>query len=107
MNGTHTAAQRRFLALVAGLECVICRRFPELRTGKHAEVHHIASGSSRQNHWLVAPLCPEHHRGGSGLHGLGTKRFCSLYRIPHEIEYGLMAFVQEDLCEKLTLRKVA
>jgi hypothetical protein len=40
------------------MECVICRRFPDLRTGKHAEVHHIASGTSRQNHWLVAPLCP-------------------------------------------------
>lgn len=95
------------MALVAGMDCLICRRFPDLRTGKHVEVHHIASGSSRQNNWLVAPLCPEHHRGGSGLHGLGTKRFCSLYRVPHDSEYGLIAWVNEHLCEKLTLRKVA
>jgi hypothetical protein len=23
----------------------------------------------------VIPLCPEHHRGKTGLHGLGTKGF--------------------------------
>jgi hypothetical protein len=28
----------------------------------------------------VIPLCPEHHRGSTGLHGLGTKGF--------EKEYG-------------------
>jgi hypothetical protein len=23
----------------------------------------------------VIPLCPEHHRGNTGIHGLGTKGF--------------------------------
>jgi hypothetical protein len=105
-----TAAERRYLALVATLECVICRRFE--RTGLPVEIHHIASGSSRTSHWLIVPLCGSvsdggHHRGGAGLHGMGTKAFCSLYRIPHESEYGLIALVNEDLCAKLTLRRVA
>lgn len=29
----------------------------------------------------VAPLCPEHHRGNTGLHGMGRKAF--------ERHYGL------------------
>jgi hypothetical protein len=27
----------------------------------------------------VIPLCPEHHRGKTGLHGLGTKGFPKHY----------------------------
>ena len=27
----------------------------------------------------VIPLCPEHHRGATGLHGLGTKGFPKHY----------------------------
>jgi hypothetical protein len=27
----------------------------------------------------VIPLCPEHHRGKTGLHGLGTKGFPKYY----------------------------
>jgi hypothetical protein len=27
----------------------------------------------------VIPLCPEHHRGKTGLHGLGTKGFVKHY----------------------------
>lgn len=29
----------------------------------------------RSNHHSVIPLCPEHHRGNTGVHGLGTKGF--------------------------------
>jgi hypothetical protein len=29
----------------------------------------------RASHYDVIPLCPEHHRGKTGLHGLGTKGF--------------------------------
>jgi hypothetical protein len=27
----------------------------------------------------VIPLCPEHHRGNTGVHGLGTKGFEKYY----------------------------
>lgn len=102
MNQNATAAESRYMGLVKGMKCLICRRFPELDTGLRTEVHHIAQGSSRQNNWLVAPLCGSpndggHHRGSAGLHGMGVKAFCSLYRVPHESEYGLLAWVNEDL----------
>lgn len=29
----------------------------------------------RASDWDVIPLCPEHHRGRTGVHGLGTKAF--------------------------------
>ena len=29
----------------------------------------------RASHYDAIPLCPEHHRGNTGIHGLGTKGF--------------------------------
>jgi hypothetical protein len=29
----------------------------------------------RSSDWDVIPLCPEHHRGKTGVHGLGTRGF--------------------------------
>lgn len=102
MNQSATAAESRYMGLIKTMKCLICRRFPDLDTGLRSEAHHIAEGSSRQNNWMVAPLCGSktdggHHRGGAGLHGLGSKGFCSLYRVPHGNEYGLLAWVAEDL----------
>lgn len=103
------AAEARYLALVKSVPCLICTRFE--RTGLPSEVHHIASGSSLRSHWLVAPLCGSqtdggHHRGGAGLHGMGTRRFCSLYQPPGELEHGLLAWLAQDM-ERLRLLKVA
>lgn len=107
-----TAAESRYMGLIASMRCLICKRLPELATGLPVEVHHIAKGSSRQNNWLVAPLCGSktdggHHRGGAGLHGMGEKAFISLYRVPHGTEYGLLAWVNEDLQERLGLKRAA
>lgn len=77
-----TIADRDYLARVAGLGCVICRMFGYGPTP--AEVHHQRTGTGagkRANHRQTAPLCPEHHRGNVGLHGMGRKAF--------EREYGV------------------
>ena len=31
------------------------------------------------SHYDAIPLCPEHHRGQSGVHGMGTKGFAKHY----------------------------
>ena len=98
--------------MVANMRCLICRRFPDLATGLGTEVHHLGEGSSRQNNWLVVPLCGSktdggHHRGGAGLHGMGTKAFLSLYHVPHSSEYGLLAWLNEDMAAALTARRAA
>lgn len=101
MSGrTSTAAEKRYLGRIARLRCVICSRWES--TGLPVEVHHIAEGSSSPTHYMVAPLCGNqvdggHHRGAVGLHGMGLKTFLSFYRVPHGTEYGLLAWVAEDL----------
>ena len=71
-----TMAERKHMALVAELGCAVCRRmgYP----GTPAELHHPREGTGagrKASHMDVVPLCPEHHRGKTGVHGLGTKGF--------------------------------
>ena len=112
MNQDATAAESRYMGLVSSMKCLICRRFPDLDTGLPVEVHHLGEGSSRQNNWLVAPLCGSktdggHHRGGAGLHGMGSKAFVRLYKVPHDTEYGLIAWLNEDIEARLGLQRKA
>jgi hypothetical protein len=79
---------------VASLGCVICRRLGHGYSP--AEVHHVAEGSGLRSHFAIAPLCREHHQGSSGFHRMG-KQFLKLYRVPGETEWGLLAWVNEDL----------
>jgi hypothetical protein len=47
-----------------------------------AEIHHKRAGTGagrRSSHLEAMPLCPEHHRGKTGIHGLGTKGFARHY----------------------------
>jgi len=71
-----TIAEKKHMMAVAELGCAVCRRmgYP----GTPAELHHPRAGTGagrRASHMDVIPLCPEHHRGKTGLHGLGTKGF--------------------------------
>ena len=61
------------------------------------EIHHVAQGSGARSDFATACLCQNHHRGGVGLHGMGTKAFCRLYRPFGDSEFGLLAWVNEDL----------
>jgi hypothetical protein len=85
----------RYMGLVASVGCVVCRRFFE--AGTPAEIHHVAEGSGLRSDFAVCPLCVEHHRGKTGLHGMGVKAFCVAYRVPGETEYGLLVWVNEDV----------
>ena len=80
---------------VAGLGCVVCRRLGF--SDSPVELHHIAEGSGLRSDFAIAPLCAEHHRGVSGFHGMGTRGFCALYRVPGECEWGLLVWANEDL----------
>ena len=71
-----TLAEKKHMGRVAELGCAVCRRMGH--PGTPAELHHLRAGTGagrRSSHWEVIPLCPEHHRGSTGLHGLGTKGF--------------------------------
>lgn len=93
-----TAAEKRYMGAVAGLSCILCRHLGYGMTP--AEVHHVREGqggAQRAGNFLTVPLCPEHHRGRSGLHGLGTRGFYTRYRLT---ELDLLAMTIEALWEK-------
>ncbi len=77
-----TAAGRRHMGRVAGLFCRLCLR---LGYGESpCEVHHIRTGTGagrRAPDEDTIGLCPEHHRGQTGLHGMGRKAFERRYGV--------------------------
>ena len=79
--------------------CVIGNRGLGACSGER-EVHHVAEGSGVRSDFAVSCLCREHHQGQSGLHGMGTKAFIRLYRLPGESEYGLLVWQTEDLAKQ-------
>lgn len=92
---TKTAEDKRHMDRVAQLGCIVCRRqgiFSPL-----VELHHPRRGAGmgqRAAHQDVLPLCYEHHRGDTGVHGLGTKGFEKHYGFN---EADLLADVAEAL----------
>lgn len=84
---------------VAAIGCVVCRR--HLDRYVPCEIHHVAEGSGLRSHFSIAGLCPEHHQGKTGLHGLSARTFVRTYRVPGESEYGLLVWVNEDLARSL------
>ena len=76
---------------VAGLGCIVCH---ELGYGyTPCEVHHIGDRAEKSD-FLTIGLCPEHHRGATGFHGLGEREFNRRYKTS---EINLLARVLEKL----------
>ena len=89
------SAEARHMGRVAALGCILCRHLGIF--GTPAEVHHIREGqgaAQRASNWLTVPLCPEHHRGRTGLHGFGTRGFATRYKLD---ELDLLAMTIEAL----------
>jgi hypothetical protein len=69
---------KEYMREVASLGCLICEE--QGTKDVPSEVHHAFSAEDRSD-WLVVPLCPEHHRGASGVHGLHRRTFEMRYRM--------------------------
>jgi len=66
-----SAESKRHMNRIAQMPCAICGAF-----GVH--VHHIRTGigmGRRASDFDTLPLCPEHHQGMTGIHGMGRKAF--------------------------------
>lgn len=91
-----TIAEQTHKDKVASTGCVICRAMDGRRVP--GQVHHIAEGSEPRSDFMTACLCDDHHQGAVGIHGLGVKRFCNLFRLSNE--YWLIElqnrFIAED-----------
>ena len=82
-------SEKEHKSRLATLGCMVCRRLYGINHGE-VELHHRRKGMGwgKGDYTTLIPLCPEHHRGNSGVHGLGTKGFEKRYR-----------FTEEDLLE--------
>lgn len=86
---------RDYLDRVAGLGCVLCHHLG--RGYVPAEIHHPkewTGAGQRASDFLGVPLCTEHHRGASGVHGLGKRGFYARYKLA---EHDLLAMTIERL----------
>lgn len=78
-----TAAERRHMSRIKECRCVFCV-YIGLPAEPGCDVHHPREGQGmgqRAGHFLGIALCKEHHQGGTGIHGLGTRAFEVRYKI--------------------------
>jgi hypothetical protein len=89
-------AAQVWMGEVAAAGCVVGNRQLGQCEGR-VTVHHVAEGSGVRSDFSTVGLCEEHHQGKSGLHGMGPKAFCRLYRPLGETEWGLLVWAIEDV----------
>jgi len=68
---------------IAELGCILCATKLGFE-GTPSELHHIRRYGTKRSTSPCIPLCPEHHRGNSGVHGLGHKGFANKWGITEE-----------------------
>ena len=79
-----TKSEKNALNKIAELGCILCSEYFGIEGGSPAEIHHVRRHGAVRATSKCLPLCPEHHRGNSGLHGLGVKGFERKYQISCE-----------------------
>ena len=95
MKRTATADEKRHLAAVAGMGCIVCSHCHGVNDSP-AVVHHVRfnHGWGRSGHTMTIPVCPEHHDGKTGIHSMGRAEFEILHGYS---EIDLLAIVQDRI----------
>ena len=73
---------KKHYAKVAKLGCILCHHLGYKDTP--CEIHHIRRYGMKRDNAPVIALCPEHHRGNTGVHGMGKKAFAVRYGVTEE-----------------------
>jgi hypothetical protein len=68
---------------IAELGCILCSEVLGIE-GSPAELHHVRRYGTKRTTSPILPLCREHHRGNTGVHGLGTKGFENKWGVTYE-----------------------
>lgn len=90
-----SAKERRHLARVARVPCVLCSHMGLGETQSHAHHLKFSSGASdRSSHYLCIAVCPSHHLGPEGIHMLKEKGLRLRYNLS---ELDLLAMTLEAL----------
>ena len=86
-NGTNllmaTKNEKNAFNKIAELGCILCSTILGFE-GTPSELHHIRRYGTKRSTSPVIPLCPEHHRGNTGVHGLGHKGFANKWGVTEE-----------------------
>jgi len=93
-----TKNEKKRLNQIAELGCILCSEILGFE-GSPAELHHVRRYGTKRATSPILPLCPEHHRGNDGLHGLGIKGFERKYEISCE---RLLERVSEKLGKEIS-----
>ena len=96
--------QQRHKMLVVQAGCALGNRGLHRCESKPGEalrtcIHHVATGSGKRHPYAIVGLCWGGHQGPGGIHGLGVRAFLRLYRPPGETEWGMLAWVNEDIAK--------
>jgi hypothetical protein len=99
--------EAQYLSKVADIGCIICYRagYP----GTPAEIHHIRGlglgMGVRNSHYQTIPLCPEHHRGNTGYHGMGRKAFERKYEVTEaELQQQVESLLTPEVAPEVPLK---
>jgi hypothetical protein len=85
-----TKDELKHKAVLASIGCMVCFRLHGWHEPGPVELHHQREGGwGKGNYKTLIPLCIEHHRGKTGIHGMGTKGFVAHY-----------GFTQQDLLDQ-------
>jgi hypothetical protein len=84
-----TKNEKKSFDKLARIGCILCRTALGVQDSP-AELHHYRRFGQPRSASDIIPLCPEHHRGNTGVHGLGRKGF--------ENKWGV---TQDSLLEKV------
>lgn len=78
-----TKSEKIALNKIAQLGCILCSEVLGFE-GTPSELHHVRRYGTKRATSPILPLCPEHHRGNDGIHGLGVKGFERKWQISCE-----------------------
>ena len=77
-----TKSEKEYYGKVARLGCILCKIILGY-DDTPCEIHHIRRYGGKRSLAPIIGLCPEHHRGNSGIHTLG-KKFKTRYGIDEQ-----------------------
>jgi hypothetical protein len=78
-----TKDEKKSLDKISRLGCILCSTILGFEDTP-SELHHIRRYGGKRSTSPCIPLCPEHHRGNSGVHGLGHKGFENKWGVTEE-----------------------
>ena len=97
-SDTPLSEEKAHKSALALLGCAACFRLYGPHEPGEVELHHLRGGGwGKGDYKTLIPLCVEHHRGNTGVHGLGVKGFDKHYGFT---QADLLAWAIEQLNTK-------